>query len=77
MSLAWWTNCPRGAIGEILGEMVRGTVGETLNNLLDADAERICNAWRYERTGKRRDPRSGHHSRRLHMKAGEVKLRMP
>jgi putative transposase len=32
-----------------LDRIVRGTVEETLNALLDAEAERLCNAGRYER----------------------------
>ena len=34
--------------------MVRGTVEETLNALLDAEADRLCNQ-RYERSAARRD----------------------
>jgi hypothetical protein len=37
-------------IRDHLGEMVRGTVEETLNALLDAQADRLCNAQRYERS---------------------------
>ena len=33
-----------------LDRVVRGTVEETLNSLLDAEADRLCNAQRYERT---------------------------
>src|SRR5215471_4655741 len=33
-----------------LGEMVRGTVEETLNAMLDAEADRLCGAARYERS---------------------------
>ena len=33
--------------------MVRGTVEETLNALLDAEADRLCNAQRYERSEAR------------------------
>lgn len=33
-----------------LGDLVRGTVEETLNKLLDAEANRIVNAGRYERS---------------------------
>jgi putative transposase len=32
-----------------LDRVVRGTVEETLNALLDAEADRLCNAQRYER----------------------------
>ncbi len=37
-------------IRDHLGEMVRGTVEETLNALLDAEADRLCGAGRYERS---------------------------
>src|SRR6202142_2114800 len=37
-------------IRDHLGEMVRGTVEETLNALLDAEADRLCGAGGYERT---------------------------
>jgi len=33
-----------GRIRDHLGEMVRGTVEEALNALLDAEADRLCNA---------------------------------
>ena len=36
-------------IRDHLGEMVRGTVEETLNAMLDAEADRLCGAGRYER----------------------------
>jgi putative transposase len=64
-------------IHEHLGELVRGTVEETLNKLLDAEAEQLCNAARYERTEARRDTRAGHYKRNLHTKAGEVSLKVP
>ena len=60
-----------------LGELVRGSVEETLNSLLDAEADQLCNASRYERTDARRDTRAGYYERGLHTKAGEVKLRVP
>ncbi len=60
-----------------LDRVVRSSVEETLNGLLDAEADRLCNAGRYERTGERRDYRSGHYERQLHTKAGEVTLKMP
>jgi putative transposase len=37
-------------IRDHLGEMVRGTVEKTLNALLDAEADRLCGAGRYERS---------------------------
>ena len=60
-----------------LDRIVRGTVEETLNALLDAEAERLCNAGRYERSEERRDYRSGHYERQLQTKAGEVTLKVP
>jgi len=60
-----------------LDHVVRGTVEETLNALLDAEADRLCKARRYERTPARQDTRAGHYVRSLHTKAGEVKLRVP
>jgi putative transposase len=60
-----------------LDRIVRGTVEETLNGLLDAEADRLVGAERYARTDERRDYRSGHYERRLHTKAGEVTLKVP
>jgi hypothetical protein len=60
-----------------LDRVVRGSVEETLNALLDAEADRLCNAERYERSEARRDRRAGHYERKLQTKAGEVKLRIP
>ena len=39
------------------GEMVRGSVEETLNALLDAEADRMCQAQRYEHNPDRVDTR--------------------
>ena len=64
-------------IKDHLGKIVKGTVEETLNGLLDADAEKLCNAGRYERSEERRDRRAGHYSRKLHTTAGEVNIKVP
>ena len=42
-----------------LDEMVRGTVEETLNAMLDAEADEMCNAQRYEHSSDRVDTRAG------------------
>lgn len=60
-----------------LDRMVRSTVEETLNGLLDAEAEQLCQARRYERTAERTNARAGHYTRKLQTKAGEVELKMP
>jgi putative transposase len=65
------------SVREHLGRIVRGTVEETLNAMLKAEADRLCNAGRYERTEARRDQRSGSYDRKLQTKAGEVRLKVP
>ena len=60
-----------------LDELVRSTVEETLNNLLDAEADQLCGAKRYERSADRVDTRAGSYTRQLETKAGEVKLKVP
>ena len=49
-----------------LGCMVRGTVEDTLNTMLEAEADALCGATRYQMSPARRDPR-----------AGEVTLKVP
>lgn len=66
-----------GRIKEHLGEIVRGSVQETLNALLDAEADRLCKARRYERTDSRQDTRAGHYQRKVQTTSGEVKLNVP
>jgi transposase-like protein len=39
-------------------EVVRTSVEETLNGLLDAEADQLCQARKYERTDARRDTRA-------------------
>ena len=60
-----------------LDKMVRGTVEDALNAMLDAEADEMCNAQRYERSPDRVDTRAGHYTRKLHTKAGEVEVKMP
>ena len=58
-------------------ELVRGSVEETLNELLDAEAEKLTQATRYERSEKRQSYRSGHYNRNLTTTSGDVKLKVP
>jgi transposase-like protein len=58
-------------------EVVRGTVEQTLNALLHAEADRACGAARYERSPDRQDTRAGSYERKLATKAGEVTLTVP
>jgi len=64
-------------IKDHLGTIVKDTVEETLNSMLDAEADRLCNAERYEHTNARKDTRAGHYERKLHTRAGEVTLKVP
>lgn len=66
-----------GAIKDELKELVRGSVEETLNNLLEKEARELTQAARYERTEARQGYRSGHYERNLTTTSGEVKLKMP
>jgi putative transposase len=60
-----------------LGTLVRKTVEETLNEMLDVEAEQLCNAARYERTEAQKDCRAGHYKRKLQTTSGEVELKIP
>ena len=60
-----------------LDELVRSTVEETLNKLLDAEADQLCGAKRYERSVDRVDTRAGSYNRDLETKAGKVSLKVP
>ncbi len=64
-------------IRDHLGEMVRGTVEETLNAMLDAEADQLCWAGRYERSQTRQDTRAGSYERTLQTSAGDVNLKSP
>lgn len=66
-----------GAIKQELKELVRNSVEETLNELLEKEAAELTNAGRYERTKERQGYRSGHYERNLTTTSGEVKLKMP
>jgi transposase-like protein len=66
-----------GRIQAHLDEVVRATVEEALNALLDAEADELCGARKYERTEGRKDTRAGSYDRQLHTKAGEVTLTVP
>ena len=60
-----------------LKELVRGSVEETLNELLEKEAESLTQAARYERSEARQGYRSGHYDRSLTTTSGDVTLHMP
>ena len=57
--------------------LIRGTIEETLNAMLDEEAASLCNAERHERSEGRRNYRSGHYHRKLLTGAGEVDIAVP
>ena len=60
-----------------LRELVRKTVQETPNALLDEEADEMVGAERYERTAAREAYRSGHYKRKLVTTSGKVVLDVP
>ncbi len=66
-----------GSLKNDLKELVRKTVQDTINALLDEEAEEMVGAERYERTAEREVYRSGHYKRKLSISSGEVVLEVP
>ena len=60
-----------------LDTMVREKAERIVNAMLDAEADEIANAARYERTGERKAYRAGHYERKLTAKAGRLALKVP
>ncbi len=60
-----------------LRELVRRTVEEMPDGLLDEEADDLVGAERYERTAEREAYRAGHYERRLTTTSGEAAIRMP
>ena len=58
-------------------ELVQGSVEETLNELLEAEAQKLPQTARYERNEQRQGYRSGHYSRNLTTTSGDVTLKVP
>jgi len=55
-------------------ELVRGSVEETQNELLEKEMELLAQAARYERSEARQGYRSGHYDRNLTTTSGDVTL---
>lgn len=60
-----------------LKTLIRGTVEDTLNAMLDEEAASLCNAEKHERSEGRRNYRSGHYHRKLLTGAGELDIAVP
>ena len=58
-------------------ELVRSSVEETLNELLEKETGSLTQAARYERSEVRQGYRSGHYDRNLTTASGDVTLHMP
>jgi len=65
------------AIKGELKNLVKNSVEETLNALLDHEADELVDAQRYERSGNRKGYRSGHYDRNFTTTAGDVTLHVP
>ena len=61
----------------VLRELVRQTVEDTLNGLLEEEADDLVGAERHGRTAGREAYRAGHYDRKLVTTSGEVTARMP
>lgn len=66
-----------GMIKQELKDLVRTSVEETINGLLDEEAKALTNAEKYERTQDRQGYRAGHYERDFQTTSGNVKLKMP
>ncbi len=60
-----------------LDALVRVKVEQTINAMLDAEADEIANAARYERKTDRKAFRAGHYERGFTTTSGQVTLKMP
>ena len=58
-------------------ELVRGSVEETLNELLEKEVKSLTQAARYERSEARQGYHSGHDDRSLATTSGDITLHMP
>ena len=66
-----------GIIKNELKELVRSSVGETLNGMLEMEANQLTNTAKYERSEERQGYRSDHYSRNLTTSSGDVTLKVP
>ena len=57
--------------------LVKQSVEDTLNQLLDQEADELTKAGKYKRTERRTGYRSGHYTRNLQTTSGNVTLKVP
>ncbi len=65
------------AVKDELGELVGKTIEETINALLDEEADQLVGAGPYERTDERAAYRAEHYERGFTTTSGQVTLKMP
>ncbi|MBN1931903.1 MAG: IS256 family transposase [Desulfobacterales bacterium] len=66
-----------GEVHAHVDRLVKQMVEAMLNGILDAEADRLCQARRNERSSERQDTQAAHFKRKLHIKAGKVVLKVP
>lgn len=65
------------AVKSELRELVRKTIEETINAMLDEEADQLVGAGPYERTDERAAYRAGHYKRGFTTTSGQVTVKMP
>ena len=65
------------AVKDELRELVRKTIEETINAMLDEEADQLVGAGPYERTDERAAYRAGHYERGFTTTSGQITLKMP
>jgi len=60
-----------------LSDYVRKNLEDVLNELPDAEADRLCHAKRYERNAERASTRAGSYKRNFETTSGKVTLSIP
>ena len=65
------------AVKSELRELVRKTIEETINAMLDEEADQLVGAAPYERTDGRAAYRAGHYKRGFTTTSGQVTVKMP
>lgn len=64
-------------IKDNLKDLVDSSIEETLNTLLNHEADELVKAEKYGRSGEHQGYRSGHYSCNFSTTAGDVRLKMP
>jgi len=60
-----------------LNDVAKETVEETLNKMLDKEADELCEAQKYEHTAKRKSIMAGYYERGLDTSSDRVNLKVP